>query len=401
MAEHAGRRVVIDGSMATGGGGYTYLVNVLPRLARLAPEDRFLVLLRNQRLADAIPTVENIEVEVLPEAGLRDRLRFVWFGAARRAKAWGADLYYSAGEYVPLLATCPVVASFQNANVFTNLQQGWPWRQRLRFATLRMLAAISARRCRRILFVSRDSARWMGDAISLPEHKRSWLHHGIDLASWQPSATRTATGRPYVLSVSSIYRYKNYVRLIEAWALLARRRADIPDLVIIGDNLDEPYAMEMEAARKATGSLSERIHIIGGVPYEEIRKHYEGASLFVFPSYSETFGIPMIEAMASGVPLVASDIPVFREIAEDATFYADPYQPESIAHAMEEALFVPGARKMLVKRGLERARAFTWEKAADRLSVMFDEVLAERQTSPVTVPSATQLQVPIWSGHEA
>jgi glycosyltransferase involved in cell wall biosynthesis len=98
----------------------------------------------------------------------------------------------------------------------------------------------------------------------------------------------------------------------------------------------------------------------------------------------------MIEAMASGVPLVASDIPVFREIAEDAAFYADPHQPESIARAMEEVLFVQGAREMLVKRGLERAREFTWENAAHRLSVLFDEVLAERQPSLVSAPATRQ-----------
>lgn len=383
MAARTRRRFVIDGSMAAGGGGFTYLVNIVPGLARLAPDDRFLILVRNQRIADSLPGAGNVEINVLPEAGLGERLRFIWFEAAKRADAWGADLYYSAGECVPLLALCPVVASFQNPNVFTSLKQGWPWRQRLRLTMLRMLAAISARRCRRILFVSRDSSRWMGDAIGLPEAKRSWLHHGIDLAAWRPSGNRGPYVASSVLSVSSIYRYKNYVRLIEAWTLLARRRpGEIPDLVIIGENLDDPYAEQMKVAREAAGSLSERIHILGGVPYAEIRKYYESALLFVFPSYLETFGIPMIEAMASQLPLVASDIPVFHEIAEDAALYVDPHDSKSISLGMEQALFHAETRELLIRRGLDRVREFTWEKAAGHLLALFDDVLAESRTRP-------------------
>ena len=82
MTDQARRRIVIDGSMVTGGGGFTYLVNVIPRLANLSLENRFLVLLRNQNLADSLLAAENVEVVVLPEAGMFERLRFVWFDAA-------------------------------------------------------------------------------------------------------------------------------------------------------------------------------------------------------------------------------------------------------------------------------------------------------------------------------
>ena len=102
------------------------------------------------------------------------------------------------------------------------------------------------------------------------------------------------------------------------------------------------------------------------------------ADLFVFPSYLETFGHPLLEAMASKVPVVASNLPVFHEIGGDAAFYADPYDPHSLARAMEEALFIPEARKLLVKRGLERVARFSWDRTASRLLALFDEVLQER-----------------------
>jgi len=121
-----------------------------------------------------------------------------------------------------------------------------------------------------------------------------------------------------------------------------------------------------------------RIHIVGEVPYAEVRRYYAEASLFVFPSHLETFGHPLLEAMASDLPLVAADTPVFREIAGDAAFYGDPLSPPALADAVQAAL-VPGAARQLVKRGRERLAHFTWERSAASLVSMFQSVLAERE----------------------
>ena len=179
--------------------------------------------------------------------------------------------------------------------------------------------------------------------------------------------------------MSTIYRYKNFVKLIEAYAVLARRRDDVPDLIIIGDDQDSEYAAQMERARLATGEdVAERIHILGEVPYADIKQYYAGADLFVFPSYLETFGHPLLEAMASGIPTVAADIPVFREVAGDAAFYADPHKADALASAMEDALFASRARETMIKRGRERVRSFSWDATAQNLSALFDDVLTER-----------------------
>jgi glycosyltransferase involved in cell wall biosynthesis len=373
---HGPRRILIDGSMASRGGGFTYLVNLVPRLARAHPEDRFRLLLRNPRIAASLPTLPNLELAVLPDVGWLARLRFTSFAAPRLAREWGADLYFSAGEYAPPRAPCPVIASFRNPNVFTSLDQGWPWRQRLRLGTLRMLARLSAATCARILFVSEDSARWIGDGLGLPPARRAVVHHGIDAEAWRPAA-RSDHARPCILSVSTIYRYKNFVRLIEAYGLLALRRPDAPDLVILGDDQDAAFSRRMEAARAALGERAARVKLLGEVPYADVRQHYAAASLFVFPSYLETFGHPLLEAMASEIPVVAADIPVFREIAGDAVLYADPYSSEAMARAMEQALEQPELRDTLVRRGREHVREFGWDRTAARLSALFDEVLAE------------------------
>ena len=129
----------------------------------------------------------------------------------------------------------------------------------------------------------------------------------------------------------------------------------------------------------ATGAA--HIQIVGEVPYSEIAAWYRGAELSVFPSYLETFGYPLPEAMAAEVPLVASDIPVFREIAGDAAFYADPHRPDELAAAMASALLSPAARETLVKRGRERLREFSWDATATRLLSLFENVLAKRATA--------------------
>jgi glycosyltransferase involved in cell wall biosynthesis len=353
MRRRGSLRVLIDGTMARGGGGFTYLVNILPHLTRLARQDRFRLLIRSERLARALPELPNLEVELLPPVGLGGRLRFTHVEIPRMAEVWGADLFFSAGETAPIWAPCPTIASFRNPNVFTNLDLGWSWKQVLRLHTLRALARVSAWRCDRVMFVSNDSAEWIGDSLRLPAERRTVIHHGIDRDKWRPGAERAGHPWPYILSVSSIYRYKNFVRLIEAYSELAQMNADVPDLVIIGDDQDPEYSERMEEARLETGSLAENIHILGEVPYEDIRAYYAGAELFVFPSYLETFGHPLLEAMASEVPVVAADIPVFREIAADAALYADPHSPTSIARAMESALFGLETRKLLTKRGVE------------------------------------------------
>ncbi len=369
-------RVLIDGTMAKGGGGHTYLVNILPRLTSLAPDHRFRVLVRSERLAEAIAPAPNLEMDLLPEVGLAGRLRFAARDAARVARAWGADLFFSAGESAPLGSPCPTIASFRNPNVFTPLEQGWSARERLRLRLLRNLSRVSARVCDRILFVSEDSARWIGDSIGLAPEKRAVVHHGIDPAGWAATPKRPVHPWPYILSVSSIYRYKNFVKLIEAYALLARRRRDVPDLVIVGDDQDPEYARKMEAARAATRSLAEHIHILGEIPYSDIPSWYAGAELFVFPSYLETFGHPLLEAMVSDVPVVAADTPVFREIAGDAAFYADPHSADAFARAMQDALGAALAREMLIKRGRERVRELSWNRSAERLITLFSDVHA-------------------------
>jgi glycosyltransferase involved in cell wall biosynthesis len=371
----AGKRILIDGTAARGGGGFTYLANIVSQLCRLAPEVHFRILIRNPQLKDFLGGPPNLEVDLLPEVGVAGRFRFTYLDIPRIARDGSADLYFSAGEIAPVGLRCPSIASFRNLNVFSTLDQGWSFAERMRLDFLWLIARLTAITCDRIMFVSEDSAQWIGDSIGLPEDKRVVIHHGIDLEGWGNARPYTGHPRPYMLSVSSVYRYKNFVRLIEAHTRLAKKHPDLPDLIIIGDDQDPPYLAQMRAAREAAGPDAERIQILGEVSYADVKSYYAGAALFVFPSYLESFGHPLLEAMAAGVPLVASDMPIFREIAADAAVYADPHDTASIANAIEDALR-PEVTARLLERGGRRLSRFSWERSAQGLLEMFRATLA-------------------------
>jgi glycosyltransferase involved in cell wall biosynthesis len=378
LAQPGGGRVLIDASMARGGGGFTYLVNLVPRLA-MAPDMRFLVLLRDAKLVASLRAPVNVEIEELPERSLPGRLDFLLRGAPALARRWGAGLYFSVAEYTPRTLACPMIACFRNPNVFTSLDQGWGAQQRLRLSILRGLARASARRCARVLFVSHDSAAWIGQAMGVPPERRAVVHHGIDLENFRARREARAARPCGILSVSSIYRYKNFVRLIEAYGRLASRlpQTSLPELNIVGDDQDAPYSKQMRRAIADSGPLASRIHLQGAVPYAEVPAWYAGADLFVFPSYLETFGHPLLEAMASRLPLVAADIPVFREIAGEAAIYADPFDVEALAAALGRGLEAGPAREQRIATGCERVERFSWEATSRKLLAVFAQVLAE------------------------
>ena len=372
----AGRRVLIDASMANQGGGYTYLVNMVPLLAEVAPHARFLVLVRSASLVQAIKSPENVEVRALPVRGLIGRIAFLAFSAAKLAKDWHADIYLSVAEYAPRAPSCPVVVSLRNGNIFTSLDLGWGPYQRFRLGLLRYLALGAAKAASRVVFVSRDSASWMGDAANVAPNRRVVIHHGADVEGWRREIVREPRrGSTGILTLSSVYRYKNCVRLVEAYCELARRVPDLPPLTIVGDDQDSRHSEELRQALVKSGSLSEKISWVGAVPYEEVIKYYRDAVLFVFPSYLETFGHPLLEAMAAELPVAAADIPVFREIAGEAAIYFDPFDVTAMADAMGKVLAEPELAGRLVESARLRAQEFTWEIAAVRLATLLDDVI--------------------------
>jgi len=181
----------------------------------------------------------------------------------------------------------------------------------------------------------------------------------------------TSNNIPYILAVGTLQPRKNFPRLIHALARLRSRGYDI-DLVIAGS-----HGWLTESIRDAIieTKLEERVHLLGYVDDKDLPALYAGAACFAFPSLYEGFGIPILEAMAYGTPVVTSNVSSMPEVAGDAALLVDPYDIEAITDALQHLIEDQALRDALIKRGSERASYFTWESSARQLQQIYMDVL--------------------------
>jgi glycosyltransferase involved in cell wall biosynthesis len=181
--------------------------------------------------------------------------------------------------------------------------------------------------------------------------------------------------KPFVLFVSSLWPYKNCDGLLRAWASAGAALGD-KQLVIIGAGRDEKYTASLPALAKELG-IAEDVLFVGGIPLADTVPFYRSADVFVYPSFNETFGLPILEAMACGCPVVTSDVTAMPETAGGAAMLCDPADPASIAKAMIEA--AGPARDQLIEQGLRRAGEFTWGATAAKTLDVYREVAERRR----------------------
>jgi len=181
--------------------------------------------------------------------------------------------------------------------------------------------------------------------------------------------------KPFVLFVSSLWPYKNCEGLLRAWAA---GRAELGDrqLVVVGGGRDEKYVAQLHSLAADLG-ISADVVFVGAVPLEQTVSFYQAADVFVYPSLNETFGLPILEAMACGCPVVTSDTSAMPETAGGAAVLSDPMDPASIAQAIIAAVG-PG-RGRLRDDGLRRAGQFTWEATAAATLDVYREVADQRR----------------------
>ncbi|MCX7623144.1 MAG: glycosyltransferase family 1 protein [Thermomicrobium sp.] len=223
----------------------------------------------------------------------------------------------------------------------------------------------SVRQARRVIAISRatasDLVRWYG----VRPDKIAVVPHGVDEHFFRRSAEECAAvrhryglGGPYLLHVGTLQPRKNIVRLVRAFELLARSDGEL-ELVLAGKR--GWLAAPIEAAIAAS-PYRYRIRVLGHVGEDELPALYSAAEVFVFPSLYEGFGLPVLEAMACGTPVVASRRGALAEVAAPA-IPCDPLDPADIARAVTLARD-PERRQRIVAAGLEHARRYSWERAA-------------------------------------
>lgn len=193
-------------------------------------------------------------------------------------------------------------------------------------------------------------------------------------AAWDHVRIRYGVTKPFVLFVSSLWRYKNCHGLMRAFAAAKPELGD-RQLVVLGPLRDEKYVAELRALADQLG-IAEDVVWVGGVPLEETVHFYRCADVFVYPSFNETFGLPILEAMATACPVVTSDITSMPETAGGCALLADPEDPEAIADAIVKACGPEGERLRVA--GPERAGEFTWAATAERTLAVYRTVYAMR-----------------------
>jgi glycosyltransferase involved in cell wall biosynthesis len=221
----------------------------------------------------------------------------------------------------------------------------------------------SVRRADRVLTVSERTKRDLVDEYGTPEAKIVVIPNGVDRAFSPDGARRD--GSPYVLFVGALQARKDPMTAIEAIALTPGSLR----LLLAGP--DKGAETEARAAVSKLG-LDGRVEFVGHVEKPELAALYRGAECFVLPSRYEGFGLPVLEAMASGTPVVTTTAGSLPEVADDAAILVEPRNAAALAGGIERAL---ADRDRLVEAGLERARQFSWTETARRTLEVYQELL--------------------------
>ncbi len=226
--------------------------------------------------------------------------------------------------------------------------------------------------------------------LEVDPQKVSLIYEAVDHDVFKPGNRDAAQAllaphgisRPFVLFVSSLWRYKNCDGLLRAWRL-ARHELGGRQLVIVGAHRDQRYGNELQELAAELG-IADDVVFVGGVPNEQTVQFYRAADLLVYPSFNETFGLPILEAMACGCPVVTSNVSSMPEIAGGAAVLADPHDPSSIARSILEA--TGGGATRMRTDGIRRARQFTWGAVAAGTLDVYREVAARHRSHALTQP---------------
>jgi glycosyltransferase involved in cell wall biosynthesis len=355
----------------TGVGRYTF--SLVRELAKIDPENEYVLFLRRRRLAGYAtpgPNFRAVEAEI-PWFTVREQLLLPRLVAREQL-----DLVHYPNVTVPLLSTTPFVVTIHDLNYLDRTATaGAGDKDRIRRAARRAgyrVELAKARRARRLIAVSEHTRAAVVRALHVDPTRVALTYGAADPAGAAEPDTavleRHGLDAPFFLYVGAAYPYKNLPRLIEA----LDRSGSGRKLVLAGDHEDFAASLQQRAA--ALG-LGERVVFTGAVSDAELAALYGSALAYAFVSLSEGFGLPGLEAMTAGVPVIAASAGSLPEVYGDAARYCDPLDVESIAAALAEVASDEQLRNTLVARGRERAAEFSWARTAEQTLAVYREAL--------------------------
>ncbi len=365
--------VVIDGRMVSNTGIGRWLENIVAHLLRAGSGHRFTVLVdgESERLRSFNGAARHLSRRA-PIYSLREQ--WVLPLELRRCRP---DLAHYPNFNVPLAARAPYVLTLCDIIYYCD-PAACPSRLAYRYA--RAMISLAARRARKILTISEYSKSEIVRHLGLPPDKIAVVYPAVRVDCFharQPAAQIEATKRkfgiyrPYIFYTGNHEPRKNLPTLLRAFRDLGARKH--LQLVIGGRLAPRRQSFYGSAADLvATGD----VRLCGEIPEAELPLLYAGASVFVFPSSCEGFGLPPLEAMACGAPVICTDSTSLPEVVGDAAVLVPPGNSESLHAALERVLSSLGLREELREKGLARARRFSWDRAAREVLGLYEQALS-------------------------
>ncbi len=334
------------------GGTEIYLRELLAALARIDTANEYFVFTNLETGEDLVPRQANFHFTRQALRASFRPARILWEQTVLpiQAARYRIDVMFNAGFTAPVLAACPSVSVFHDLQ-HKRHPEHFRWFD-LPFWRVALWAA--AHRSRKLIAISTATRADLLHFYRLAPERVTVTPLGVEPRFFQ--LNRDSIDR-YVLCVSTLHPHKNLDRLIRAYAVRKR------DFRLVLAGMRGFHAASLERLIVELG-VADRVQLTGWISREELYHLYERAHAFIYPSTFEGFGMPVLEAMAAGIPVACSDIPPLREVAGDAALFFDPLSEDAVAGGLDRIVMDDAMRRRLAEAGPVRARQFTWERAA-------------------------------------
>jgi glycosyltransferase involved in cell wall biosynthesis len=337
-----------------------YLTTLTRKMSELEPAVEFMVLESQQFPLWELEGLHNVVRVVCPgvPAGRAGRIAYQNSVLPLYMKRLQVNACLATCNVLPLGCPVPTVVVVQSLQYFDHrgdygIVRGMYLRAAVRYA---------CRYAKALICVSESARSELLRLTRVDGAKVRVIHHGVSPAIFGYEGNVAPDSPPYILCVATLYRYKNLERLLEAFARFKKASMTDHRLKVIGGEADVSIAELLQIARRL--GIADQVEFTGPLPHAQMAAAYARASAFVYPSLAETFGHPPLEAMAVGVPVIASTAGPIPEIVGEAAELVDPLDVGDMARGISRVLLDSQRSHSLVRLGFERARAFSWDACA-------------------------------------
>lgn len=355
------------------GGTEIYLRHLLAALAEIDTENEYVVFMNRETGADLTPAQANFRQAPQKVRASFRPARILWEQtllpiAAARLRL---DVLFNPGFTSPAVCPCPAVTVFHDLQ-HARHPEFFRW---FDLPFWRLLLWISAHRSRLLVASSPATCADLLRVYRLAEGKVRVAPLGVDERFFQVGRERQGRSpQPYILCASTLHPHKNLGPLIRTFS---QWRRDQPEFRLIITGVRGFHTAAIEALIAELG-LGEAVRLAGWVPREEVYQLFRDAWAFVYPSTFEGFGLPLLEALAAGIPTACSAIEPLAWLAADAALKFDPFDPQAMREAVESIVNDAAVRKRLSEAGPARAAAFSWRKTAQATLEVLREAASKK-----------------------